>query len=119
MTVFGLDREIGLEVGFGLLGDAVEQPVALSGFVAAFGDGERRLAVGRGIGLAAERDRLHLRIDLQLVLPLALVDVRGRGADAPEGLQAQLAVDDLVVLVLGLVEEAAELGEGAEGVGAL
>ena len=53
------------------------------------------------------------------MLTLAFVDLAGGGAEAPEGLQAEFAIDDLVVFVLRLVEEAAELGECAEGIGAL
>jgi hypothetical protein len=53
------------------------------------------------------------------VFALAFVDIGRRGAEAPEGLQAQLAVDDLEILVLRLLQKAAEFREGAEGIRAL
>ena len=102
VTGFGVRADIGFEAGVRLLGDAVEQPVALAGFVAVLGDGDGDFAIGGREVLVAERDRLHFQADLQLVLALPLVDIGGGGADAPEGLQAQFAIDDFVVLVLRL-----------------
>ena len=48
------------------------------------------------------------------MLALAVVDVGGRGRNAPEGLEAEFAVDDLVVLFLWSRDEAADAGEGAK-----
>ena len=53
---FRLDAEIGFQAGFGLLGDAVEQPFALGGFAAGFGDGDGDFAIDCRVRFSAERE---------------------------------------------------------------
>ncbi len=111
--------EICLQQGLSRLRDAVEKPFAPCFLPAQFGKRQRGLAIGGREGLAIDLHGLNLRAHLQPVVAPPLVKMVGMGSEAPEGLQAPFAIDQLIFLIFRLRDHAADLGQGAEGFGAL